>query len=363
MMMDSALDRSWFVLAASKELTGPPVSRRLLGRNIVLFRGRSGEQVALEDRCPHRGIPLSMGTVEDGTVVCGYHGWRFDGGGSCLELPCASPDEPTPSATVRSYVAREQQGSVWVCLSKEPLGQPPRWPLEDLPGAASNEMVVRFPANVLWVMQNFFDLSHTPFAHPQAKGRPDPRRPDSSLMRARLSETPTGVQCEYAPALSPPANRVEPRRPPPDLMALLVRALRIAGIVPASRPRHVEEYVAPTTVLAREWFSDERQMVQTYACTPEDEGSTRVTIRHAASLPPYSPILAHLGQQHTVSVLAQDIALVEAQATAVGPPGEEPSLSTAADTPSAWLARAFRSHQRGVANDRELRSKEISFYF
>ena len=41
---------------------------------MVLYRDGNGAVAALEDFCPHRGAPLSLGFVRDGQLVCGYHG-------------------------------------------------------------------------------------------------------------------------------------------------------------------------------------------------------------------------------------------------------------------------------------------------
>lgn len=47
-----------------------------------------GKWRAFVDECPHRKVPLSEGRVEvDGSLLCSYHGWRFDGEGSCVAVP------------------------------------------------------------------------------------------------------------------------------------------------------------------------------------------------------------------------------------------------------------------------------------
>ena len=42
---------------------------------VACIRGRLA---AMYDECPHRGALLSEGTVEDGRLVCSWHGWSFD---------------------------------------------------------------------------------------------------------------------------------------------------------------------------------------------------------------------------------------------------------------------------------------------
>ena len=53
----------------------------------MLFRGKSGQVFALEDRCAHRQVPLSLGVVEGDTLKCGYHGWAYDCAGNCIDVP------------------------------------------------------------------------------------------------------------------------------------------------------------------------------------------------------------------------------------------------------------------------------------
>ncbi len=54
---------------------------------VVLFRDEAGRLAALVDRCPHRGVALSLGQVRDGCVVCPFHGWEFEGDGACAHVP------------------------------------------------------------------------------------------------------------------------------------------------------------------------------------------------------------------------------------------------------------------------------------
>ena len=71
----------WWALARSEEVTpAKPINVDLAGQPIVLWRDHEGHVRALEDRCPHRRAPLSLGCVlGNGMMQCGYHGWTFDG--------------------------------------------------------------------------------------------------------------------------------------------------------------------------------------------------------------------------------------------------------------------------------------------
>jgi nitrite reductase (NADH) small subunit/3-phenylpropionate/trans-cinnamate dioxygenase ferredoxin subunit len=46
------------------------------GRDIAVFFA-DGQYHAIDDRCPHAGASLAGGHVENGTVTCPWHAWRF----------------------------------------------------------------------------------------------------------------------------------------------------------------------------------------------------------------------------------------------------------------------------------------------
>src|SRR4051812_19506833 len=81
------LERQWFVACTSAQLRrGQVLARRLQGTPLALFRTDGGAIAALLDRCPHRNVPLSAGTVRGDALECRYHGWRFDGAGECVAI-------------------------------------------------------------------------------------------------------------------------------------------------------------------------------------------------------------------------------------------------------------------------------------
>ena len=74
----------------------------------MLVRPKDGPVFALEDRCAHRQVPLSKGTVDGCTVRCGYHGWRYDASGSCIDVPYLGKGK-LPNG-VRRYPCFERDG-------------------------------------------------------------------------------------------------------------------------------------------------------------------------------------------------------------------------------------------------------------
>nr|WP_246277258.1 Rieske 2Fe-2S domain-containing protein [Neobacillus endophyticus] len=74
---------AWYAICFATEIKKKPIRRKVIGRNIVLFRDRQGKINALHAYCPHRGADLSLGCVKDDTIMCHYHGWKFNGAAKC----------------------------------------------------------------------------------------------------------------------------------------------------------------------------------------------------------------------------------------------------------------------------------------
>ena len=94
---DRALRYGWHVVATSDEVGRDPVQVWLLGEPWVLVRlptpDGATRLAAFEDRCPHRLAPLSAGSVVGETLQCAYHGWCFDGDGTCTRVPAIGPSD------------------------------------------------------------------------------------------------------------------------------------------------------------------------------------------------------------------------------------------------------------------------------
>ena len=87
--MGDLLRRYWQPIGLSTDVSvdGAPMSTRLLGEDLVLFRDSDGKPGLLARKCAHRCADLSYGRVENGGLRCIYHGWLYDRHGRCLEQP------------------------------------------------------------------------------------------------------------------------------------------------------------------------------------------------------------------------------------------------------------------------------------
>lgn len=167
-----ALASTWYPVARSVELGPSPLPVTLLGRKLVLFRTADGNVVAAPDRCPHREAPLSEGTVDNGCLVCPYHGWTYGDGGRCVRVPSSSEGvPPPPRAHLAVHHATEKYGLVWVCLG-EPGAPIPTIAEEDDPAYRRiNTPVDVWQASVTRMVDNFLDITHFPYVHTGTFGR------------------------------------------------------------------------------------------------------------------------------------------------------------------------------------------------
>ncbi|EGX54931.1 putative oxygenase Rieske iron-sulfur component [Streptomyces zinciresistens K42] len=105
----------WYPVARSRTVRrGKVVATAFAGERIALYRGTGGTVHALEDRCAHRQVPLSMGVVEGETLRCCYHAWAYRGDGRISQIPYLSKGDGRPPRGVRGYPVREAYGLVFV---------------------------------------------------------------------------------------------------------------------------------------------------------------------------------------------------------------------------------------------------------
>lgn len=153
----SAALRHWHPVLLSSKLRDRPVGVKILGSELVLFRGKDGKPGALNDRCPHRGARLSTGSVEDECVVCPYHLWSFD-----REGRGHSPVNPRMKPFTRAFDVTEMHGLVWVKLQDHAAELPEidRAGLHFI-GHYANTIDAPFPL----IVDNFSEIEHSPTNH------------------------------------------------------------------------------------------------------------------------------------------------------------------------------------------------------
>jgi vanillate O-demethylase monooxygenase subunit len=163
---------AWYLAAWSDEVGTATLARRIAGEPMVLARDLAGAAFALHDRCPHRRYPLSEGTFDGETLICGYHGFRFDRHGTCVGVP--GQTSVPGSANVRTYPLVEHDGGIWVFPgdpARATETSPPRHPwIVEWPSRHGHAPL---KARASLLIDNLLDLSHETFVHATGIGTPE----------------------------------------------------------------------------------------------------------------------------------------------------------------------------------------------
>ena len=165
----------WYVAAWPSEIGEKPLARTICGEEIAFYRTGDNKVVALEDRCCHRNLPLTMGKVEGDNLRCGYHGLLFDKSGQCVEVPGQS--QIPPGARVKSYPLVEKWKLLWIWMgdpAKADEKTIPDWYYMDHPdwvaAHGNDEKPLYMRCNWELNNDNLLDLMHVVYVHPATLG-------------------------------------------------------------------------------------------------------------------------------------------------------------------------------------------------
>lgn len=172
-------EKQWYPTFPTSMLkTSGPEPFKLLGRDLVLWKDGDGEWRCADGICPHRLAPLAHGRVTpDGQLMCRYHGWTFNGDGSCAKVPMAAGDAKAESKLIgascsklKSYPTKVVKGLLFVwphSESEDEAGRKDPFVAEELDDSP-NWSVFDAPASWRVWLEQSWDPSHAPFLHQYA---------------------------------------------------------------------------------------------------------------------------------------------------------------------------------------------------
>jgi vanillate O-demethylase monooxygenase subunit len=164
----------WYVAAFSNEVSRELLQRTLLNRSIVFFRTEAGKPIALDNRCPHRSFPLSAGRLDGDTLVCGYHGFRYDADGCLIEAPSVA--KCPRNVGVRDYPLVERGAVIWIWMGDSSLASEekiPQLPWMQSADWAGGQGYYPLKSSYVSLHENLLDTSHLSFMHENTIGSPD----------------------------------------------------------------------------------------------------------------------------------------------------------------------------------------------
>lgn len=288
----------WTPVMLANRVGRGPVRTVVADVPIVLFRGAEGRLGALVDRCPHRGVALSLGKVTaDGCLECPFHAWRFDTDGSNRGVPL-NPDAKTALLGAQALPIRQIGDMIWI-FTAPGAARPPE-PL--VPAGLTDPRLSRSYIERTWrchwtrAMENMLDSPHVPFVHRRTIGRGMRQRltPDSRL-DVTWEDTPWGGRTRAS--LDGVASEAYLEFHRPNIMSLHIPI-----------PGKVMDLHAPVI--------------------PAEAGTTRLVVAGSRSFMRWRVLDVLFGRLNA-AIAEEDKAVVESSGpTEVPPPGEERSVPT-----------------------------------
>jgi vanillate O-demethylase monooxygenase subunit len=165
------LKNTWYVACMPDDFQDKPLGRKICGESMVFYRGAQGQAVALEDFCPHRGAPLSLGFVKDGNLVCGYHGLEMGCEGKTIAMP---GQRVRGFPAIRSFPVVERYGFVWVWpgqVDKASEDLIPKFEFFDNPAWAYGGGLYHIACDYRLMVDNLMDLTHETYVHASTIGQ------------------------------------------------------------------------------------------------------------------------------------------------------------------------------------------------
>ncbi|WP_085315406.1 aromatic ring-hydroxylating oxygenase subunit alpha [Derxia lacustris] len=163
---------AWYVACTPAELPADkPLGRTICGERIAFFRGPDGKVAAVEDFCPHRGAPMSLGKVCGGRLQCGYHGLEMGCDGRTVAMP---GQRVRGFPAVRSFAVEERYGFIWIWPGDAALADPEtihRLPWADRPDWAYGGGIYNVQCDYRLMIDNLMDLTHETYVHATSIGQ------------------------------------------------------------------------------------------------------------------------------------------------------------------------------------------------
>jgi vanillate O-demethylase monooxygenase subunit len=175
---------AWYVACTPDEIAEKPLGRTVCNEKMVIYRPGPGRVAALEDFCPHRGAPLSLGKVCDGQLVCGYHGLAMGCDGKTVSMPL---QRVQGFPQIRSFPVVEKYGFIWVWPGDVAQADPAKihhleW--AENPDWAYGGGLYHIKCDYRLMIDNLMDLTHETYVH------------STSIGQKEIDESPVSTKTE-----------------------------------------------------------------------------------------------------------------------------------------------------------------------
>jgi vanillate O-demethylase monooxygenase subunit len=224
---------AWYAACIPSDIGDKPFGRKICNQPMVFYRGAGNQAYALEDWCPHRGAPLSLGFVKEGNLVCGYHGLEMGCDGKTVAMPGQRVRGFPP---IKTFPVIERYGFVWVWPGDPALADPAKLPhlawAED-PEWAFGGGMFRIECDYRLLIDNLMDLTHETYVHSTSIGQPE------------IDETPCKTTVDGDKVVT---SRLMEKIPAPPFWQVGLEANGLPTDQPVDRWQ-ICRFVAPSSVL------------------------------------------------------------------------------------------------------------------
>ena len=170
-ILEKGVRNIWYGICPSRFIGEKPVSLHRCGYKLVLWRDRDATLHVLEDHCPHRGAPLSMGINMGDRIACGYHGVQVDHKGVAVSVPGSPGCKLEGMQTTRSFPVVEHADYVFIYIGDEKHLEPCAFePPEQIasPDYSNFLCYAEWDCDYRYVIDNVMDPMHGSYLHKQS---------------------------------------------------------------------------------------------------------------------------------------------------------------------------------------------------
>ena len=328
------VENEWYVAAFADEVGRGLLARTLLDKRVVLYRTTDGRAVALDDRCAHRSFPLSAGTLDGDTLVCGYHGFRYAARGDCIEVPSQTP---CPRGIgVHAYPLAERGPLLWIWPGDPARADPATIPdlaWTDSPDWACSRGYFHLRGNYVSLHENLLDLTHLSYVHAKSFGTPDYAR---APFESRLEEGRYAIERRVIPTLLPPVWGE------PTGLAGVASAARIATsefLSPGLHHVGVRFYDSALPEAGRREF----RIRTAHIPTPESAGSTHYFIVHGRDFALHDEGVTRFMHEQLFAAFEEDVHALELlEQTLARADDSTYEMSVASDVPAVTMRKHLK---------------------
>ena len=278
----------WYVVLESKEVRKKPIGVTRMDEKLIFWRSETGSVHCAVDRCPHRGVALSIGKIVHNHLQCPFHGFEYDESGRCVHIPANGRGGRIPkSLHLQSYPTFEAHDFIWIWWGdSQPESLKPPLFFDNLDDSFHyGSKPDHWKAHYSRAIENQLDVVHLPFVHHNTIGRGNNIVVDGPVVRWE------GDNKMYVYVFNRADNGSPPRKPN-ELSPKDARSVHLELIFPNLWQNFISEDVR---ILA--------------AFTPVDEQNTILYLRfyqRFLQVPILGKLIAQLSMPSNVYIAHQD---------------------------------------------------------